>query len=419
MKTSLSKLIYTILLYLVIPVELIRLYFRGRIAPDYRLRWLERFAINLLPVKPGGIWVHTASVGELFAALPVIRALFIAYPEQVITVTTMTPTGSKLVQEQLGDKVFHAYVPFDLPDAVWRFLNHVQPTKLLIMETELWPNIITAAHEKGVNIILMNARLSERSAKGYQKVKSLTQSILKRISVIAAQHEDDANRFLALGANESSVVITGSIKFDIDIKASVVAEGVKLRKQFPSELVWIAASTHEGEDVQILKAHHLIRAHYPTAQLILVPRHPERFDDVAEVCARQNFEFTRRSLKQATDKAVYIGDTMGELILLYAASDMVFVGGSLAETGGHNLLEPAALAKPVMTGPHDFNFKQVNEQLLNSGAAVRVLNADEVAEQVIKWQQYPEDKLQVGKNAFQVVQRNLGALKRLLSLIDQ
>jgi 3-deoxy-D-manno-octulosonic-acid transferase len=419
MKTSLTKLIYTIILYLVAPVELIRLYIRGHLAPDYRLRWLERFAINLPAVKPGGIWVHTASVGELFAALPVVRQLFITYPDQVITVTTMTPTGSKLVKEQLGDKVFHVYVPFDLPDAVSRFLNHVKPTKLLIMETELWPNIITAAHNRGVRIILMNARLSERSAKGYQYVKSLTQSILKHISVIAAQHEHDANRFLALGANESSVLITGSIKFDISIKSSVITEGSKLRKQFPSELVWIAASTHQGEDVQILEAHHLIRKKYPTAQLIIVPRHPERFDDVADVCADQNFDFSRRSLNDDTKKAVYLGDTMGELLMLYAAADMAFVGGSLVETGGHNLLEPAALAKPVMTGPHDFNFKQVNQQLLTANAAVRVLNATQVAEQVIQWQENPEEKRQVGEKALEVVKRNQGALKRLLSLIDQ
>jgi 3-deoxy-D-manno-octulosonic-acid transferase len=419
MKTSLTKIIYTILLYLVIPVELVRLYIRGRIAPEYRLRWLERFAINLPAVKPDGIWVHTASVGELFAALPVIRQLFITYPDQVITVTTMTPTGSKLVKEQLGDKVFHVYVPFDLPDAVSRFLNHIKPQKLLIMETELWPNIITAAHHRGVNIILMNARLSERSAKGYQRVKSLTQSILKLISIIAAQHERDAERFLALGANESSVLVTGSIKFDISIDSSLITEGAKLREQFPSELVWIAASTHRGEDIQILQAHHLIRKKYPTAQLIIVPRHPERFDDVADVCAEQNFEFSRRSLNEDTQKAVYLGDTMGELLLLYAAADMAFVGGSLVETGGHNLLEPAALAKPIMTGPHDFNFKQVNQQLLTSNAAVRVMNAEQVAQQVIQWQENPEDKRLVGEKALEVVQRNQGALKRLLSLIEQ
>ena len=419
MKTSLTKIIYTILLYLVIPVELVRLYFRGRIAPEYRLRWLERFAINLPAVKPDGIWVHTASVGELFAALPVIRQLFITHPDQVITVTTMTPTGSKLVKDQLGDKVFHVYVPFDLPDAVSRFLNHIKPQKLLIMETELWPNIITAAHHRGVSIILMNARLSERSAKGYQRVKSLTQSILKRISVIAAQHERDADRFLALGANKSSVLVTGSIKFDISIDSSLITEGAKLREQFPSELVWIAASTHRGEDIQILQAHHLIRKKYPTAQLIIVPRHPERFDDVADVCAEQNFEFSRRSLNEDTQKAVYLGDTMGELLLLYAAADMAFVGGSLVETGGHNLLEPAALAKPIMTGPHDFNFKQVNQQLLTSNAAVRVMNAEQVAQQVIQWQEHPEDKRLVGEKALEVVQRNQGALKRLLSLIEQ
>ncbi|PCJ50258.1 MAG: 3-deoxy-D-manno-octulosonic acid transferase [Gammaproteobacteria bacterium] len=419
MKASLTKLIYSILLYLIVPIELIRLYFRGRVAPGYRVRWLERFAINLKPVTAGGIWIHTASVGELFAALPVIRELFERYPNQTITVTTMTPTGSKLVKEQLGDKVYHVYVPFDLPDAVARFLNHVKPTKLLIMETELWPNIITAAHDRKIKIILMNARLSERSAKGYQLVKSLTQSILRKFTIIAAQHEFDAKRFLALGATESSIIITGSIKFDIKIKAGVIEQGKKLRRGFPSKLVWIAASTHEGEDAQILEAHRLIRVKFPTAQLIIVPRHPERFDEVAEVCHQHNFEFTRRSLNQTTDKAVYLGDTMGELLLLYAGADMAFVGGSLVETGGHNLLEPAVLAKPVMTGPHDFNFKHVNMQLFESKAAARVNNAQAVANQIIEWQENPTARKQMGEQALEVVNNNQGALKRLLSLIDQ
>ena len=348
MKSTFTKILYTIILYLYIPLEIIRLYWRGRAFPGYRLRWLERFAINLPSVKQHGIWVHTASVGELFAALPVIRYLLKAHPDQAITVTTMTPTGSVQVKTELGDQVYHLYVPFDLPDAVSRFIEHLRPVKLLIMETELWPNIISAAHNNGVEIVLMNARLSERSASGYQYVRSLTATILRKINLIAAQHRDDAERFIDLGANPSSIKIIGNIKYDLNIQQSIITEGAQLREQFISELVWIAGSTHRGEDEQIIEAHRLIREKYPSAQLILVPRHPERFDEVADLCASKGFSYTRRSLGGKTDQPIYLGDTMGELIFLFGVADMAFVGGSLVETGGHNLLEPAALSKPVI-----------------------------------------------------------------------
>ncbi|RLA04148.1 MAG: 3-deoxy-D-manno-octulosonic acid transferase, partial [Gammaproteobacteria bacterium] len=328
MKSAVTRILYTLALYLVIPLELIRLYWRGRVSPDYRLRWSERFAINLPEVQKGGIWIHTASVGEFFAALPVIHALLEKHPENTLTVTTMTPTGSEQVRAELGDRVYHIYVPFDLPDAVARFLNHVQPQKLLIMETELWPNLISSANNRGAEIILMNARLSDRSAKGYQYVSSQTRSILRNVSIIAAQHQDDADRFIALGANPSSIRVTGNIKYDLNIQQGMVETGKKLREKFNSELVWIAASTHRGEDEQVIEAHRLVREQYPTAQLILVPRHPERFNEVAAICKNLKVSFSRRSLEQAPDQAVYIGDTMGELLLLFAVADIAFVGGS-------------------------------------------------------------------------------------------
>ncbi len=418
MKSVLTRIIYTLTLYLFIPLELMRLFWRGHVAPDYRRRWLERFAIALPPVKKGGIWVHTVSVGETLAALPVIRHLIDSHPEQTITVTTMTPTGSERVRAELGNKVYHVYAPYDLPDAVGRFLRHVQPTKLLIMETELWPNIIGGAKSHGLDIVLMNARLSARSAKGYLRFKNLIKTVLNKLSVIAAQHKDDAERFIALGAKESQVKVTGNIKYDLTIESTLLQKGDSLRAEFPAKLVWIAASTHRGEDQPILEAHQLIREQYPDAQLIIVPRHPERFDEVAELCASQGFSYSRRSLDQATDQPVYLGDTMGELVFLFAVADVAFVGGSLVETGGHNLLEPAALSKPVLTGPHDFNFRDVNRQMLASKAAVCVENPTQLAEQVIQWHSNPEAMKIAGENGLSVVKSNQGALKKLLTLIN-
>jgi len=418
MKSVLIRVVYTAILYLFIPLELFRLYWRGRIAPAYRLRWSERFALSLPVVKKGGIWVHTVSVGETLGALPVIRHLLEAYPDQTVIVTTMTPTGSERVKAELGDKVYHIYAPYDLPDAINRFLNHLQPTKLLIMETELWPNIIAGAKSRGLDIILMNARLSERSAKGYLRVSSLTQSILKNITMIAAQHREDADRFIALGADESQILVTGNIKYDLTIAEDLLLQGTKLRTGFTSDLVWIAASTHRGEDEQVLDAHRIIRQQQPDAQLILVPRHPERFDEVAELCATQNIKFTRRSLGQDTEQPVYLGDTMGELLLLFAVADIAFVGGSLVATGGHNLLEPAALEKPVLTGPHDFNFKDINRQMLASKAAICINNAEQLAKQVIRWHENPNAMKAAGKQGLSVVKNNQGALKKLLEIID-
>jgi len=419
MKSTLTRILYTTLLYLLIPLELIRLYWRGRVAPDYRLRWAERFAVALPDVNKGGIWVHTASVGEFFATLPVIRHLLEKHPESTITVTTMTPTGSEQVRSELGDRVYHLYVPFDLPDAVARFLNHVRPRKILIMETELWPNIITAANSRDIDIILMNARLSERSANGYRYVRSLTETILRKITMITPQHQDDAKRFIDLGANETSIRFIGNIKYDLSIQPDLIPQGKSIREKFISELVWIGGSTHRGEDEQILEAHRIISDKYPDAQLILVPRHPERFDEVANVCAKKGFSYTRRSQGEAMDQSVYLGDTMGELLLLFAVADMAFVGGSLVETGGHNLLEPAALAKPVLTGPHDFNFRDINRQMLASKAAVRIENAEQLAAQVMYWHENPEQLQRVGRRALAVVQNNQGALKKLLSLIEE
>ncbi len=418
MKATIIRILYTTVLYLLIPLELVRLYRRSRVAPDYGHRWNERWAISLPAIKQGGIWIHTASVGETIAALPVIRHLLKMHPDIPVTVTTMTPTGSDQVKKELGEKVFHIYAPYDLPDAIARFLNHVKPEKLLIMETELWPNIIAAVRKRKINIVLMNARLSKQSANGYKHIRSLAESMVGNIDIIAAQHPDDAKRFIELGAKESRVVVTGNIKYDLRINEELVNQGIEFRSKFPSELVWIAASTHRGEDEQILTAHRFIRNLYPDAQLILVPRHPERFDEVASLCKKQGFKTTRRSLSEETEQAVYLGDTMGELLLLFATADIAFVGGSLIESGGHNLLEPAALSKPVLTGPHDFNFRDINKQMLSAKAAVCVENAEELAQQVILWIQEPEVMQLAGEQGLSVVKKNQGALGRLLELIE-
>ncbi|MGD9108188.1 MAG: lipid IV(A) 3-deoxy-D-manno-octulosonic acid transferase [Gammaproteobacteria bacterium] len=417
------RYIYNILLYLAVPFILIRLLWRSIKSSGYRKRWNERFGFFTIPKKfQHGIVIHAASVGETIAAIPLIRQLQKDYPNCPITVTTMTVTGSQQVKKSLKDSVFHVYVPYDLPDAVKRFFNKTKPKMLIIMETELWPNFLHYARARQIPILLANARLSKKSAKGYAKIKNFTTNMLKNINNIAAQAPLDANRFIQLGAPQEHVITTGSIKFDIDLAPSIKEAGEILRQQLGANRpVWITASTHEGEEEIILNAFKKIKHQLPDCLLIIVPRHPERFAQVHTLCKKQNYNTVLRSSNEpcTTKTDIFLGDTMGELMQFYAASDIAFVGGSLAPIGGHNFLEPAILGLPIISGPHVFNFAEIARMLQEKHALVLIENSTELAAQVIKFFNDPKLRQQFGENAKVVVDANRGAVIKHMQLIQK
>ncbi|MHC8289308.1 lipid IV(A) 3-deoxy-D-manno-octulosonic acid transferase [Pseudomonas sp. XS1P51] len=424
-----NRALYTALFYLGLPLVAIRLWLRSRKAPAYAKRIGERFSLGLPAMKPGGLWVHAVSVGESIAAAPMIRALLQRYPTLPITVTCMTPTGSERIQALFANepRIQHCYLPYDLPCAAKRLLDRVQPKLAVIMETELWPNHIHQCAKRGIPVALANARLSERSARGYGRFRKLTQPMLAEMSLFAVQTEAEAQRFRDLGARAETVEVTGSIKFDLTIDPQLLQRAAELRAQWQAQErpVWIAASTHEGEDEVVLAAHRQLLASHPDALLILVPRHPERFNAVFELCRQQGFATVRRSTGEpvTADTSVLLGDTMGELLFLYALADSAFVGGSLVPNGGHNLLEPAALAKPVLSGPHLFNFLEIAAQLRSAGALQEVEDAEGLALAVQRLFELPRDAQRMAEAGLKVMRTNQGALQRLLDglgrLIDR
>lgn len=414
-----NRTLYTLLFHLGLPLVALRLFLRARKAPAYGQRVAERFAIKLPPMRQGGIWVHAVSVGESIAAAPMVRALLKAYPELPITVTCMTPTGSERIRALFADepRIQHCYLPYDLPWAAARFLDHVRPRLGVIMETELWPNHIHQCAKRGIPVALANARLSARSARGYGRFAKLTRPMLAEMSLIAAQTETEAERFRSLGARPECVQVTGSIKFDLKLDEQLLPRARQLREQWQASQrpVWIAASTHEGEDAQVLEAHRRLLQVHADALLILVPRHPERFNAVHALCAEQFATVRRSSAELVTDATqVLLGDTMGELLFLYALADIAFVGGSLMPTGGHNPLEPAALALPVISGPHVFNFLDISAMLKDAGALQSVDDSQALAAAVQRLVELPQDAKRMGEAGRAVMQANQGALQHLL-----
>jgi len=414
--------VYNLVLYLLVPWVLARLAWRGRKVPGYRHRWGERFGFYPLPPMDACLWVHAVSVGEVQAAVPLVRALLERYPRLPLLLTTMTPTGSQRVRDLFGDRVLHVYVPYDLPGAVARFLDRMHPHLAVIMETELWPNLFRGCANRGVPVVVANARLSARSTAGYQKLHGLTAETLADVSVLAAQGEVDAERFRNLGMPPGGIQVTGSIKFELKLPASLREQAEVLRGQLGrSRPVWIAASTHEGEDEQVLEALALLRRSIPDCLLVLVPRHPERFDRVVALCKRRGLKIARRSQDEFCDSdcEVYVGDTLGDLPLLYAASDVAFVGGSLVDIGGHNMLEPAALGVPIITGPRVHNFEEITRMLIEVEAARMVRDAQQLAGCVESLMRDANGRHRMGENGRGLVEANRGALEKLLAIVAQ
>jgi 3-deoxy-D-manno-octulosonic-acid transferase len=416
-----TRALYSALLYPLLPLLLLRLLWRSRRAPAYRQRWRERLGFYADSVAPADLWIHAVSVGEVQAAQPLIRHLLQREHQPRVLVTTTTPTGARRLRELFGERVVHLYSPVDLTPVVRRFLRRVRPRLALIMETEIWPNLLAECTGQGIPVFLINARLSSRSAAGYRRVQPLTRQSLRRLARIAAQTPADAQRFIALGATESQVTVTGSLKFDQHLPASLMDQAEVLRRIWGcNRPVWIAASTHEGEEEPLLRVQAQLRARLPEVLLVLVPRHPDRFERVAGLARKRGLQLARRSLNQPCDARteVYLGDTMGELVSFIAAADVAFIGGSLAPVGGHNLLEAAAVGVPVLVGPHVFNFLDITRLLIDRQAAVQVRSTDALRECLALWLTDAAERARIGENGRKTVQANRGALERLLGLLN-
>lgn len=415
------RYLYTLIFYLILPFILLRLLWRAKKNPAYAQRLSERFGFLPSAVTQGGIWIHAVSVGESLAAVPLIKKLRSKYPELAIIVTTTTPTGGDRIQAALKGEVTHFYIPYDLPDALHRFLNAVQPQLAIIMETELWPNLFHLCNQRNIPLFIANARLSAKSANGYKRIAPITRELLQNITVLAVQTQIEADRFISLGLDPSRIQITGSIKFDLEIPADLITRAAHLREQWGKDrLIWIAASTHEGEEEQILQAYSHISKRIPHVLLVLVPRHPERFARVTALCERSGYSVVLRSQDKECSPStqIFIGDSMGELLLFYAASDVAFVGGSLVATGGHNPLEPAALNLPIVMGPHVFNFATICNQLQEMQALCIVQNAKQLEEEVLSLLQDENQRQQKGQRGREFVAQNRGALEKHLVLIE-
>ncbi len=414
--------LYSALHYLALPYIFLRLVWRGHRDPGYWERWGERFGhIPPLSGDRTTLWIHAVSVGEVQAAVPLVRALLSDGRELRIVVTTTTPTGRERVRQVLGNSVVHRYAPYDLPGAVRRFLRRVRPRLVIIMETELWPNFLHQCARRGVPVLLANARLSEQSAASYRRVPTTTKRMLESVSCIAAQTRQDAERLISLGARPDRVRVTGNTKFDVRLPASLKEEAQVLRRFFGVDRgVWIAASTHDGEEQQVLHAFKAVLEALPDSLLVLVPRHPERSPAVAALARRSGHVTVMRSEAppSCASASVFIGDTMGELPLFYAASDVAFVGGSLVPEGGHNMLEPAALGIPVVFGPYVHDVAEISERLSEAAAGTRVDDQDALGAAVLRYMRDANLRHLAGQRGREFVKQNRGALELVMELVE-
>lgn len=414
------RILYNLLIYLLqIPVAGYWL-FRGLVNRSYRDRVGQRFGLGY-PQLGRCIWIHAVSVGEVQAAVPLVRAISKRFPHHNMLITTVTPTGAARVDALFGNTVSHSYIPFEMPLAVDRFFACVNPELALIMETEIWPNLYRGCGVRDIPLILVSARISPKSVDSYRRFLPLFRDTLSHGIIIAAQSDADADRFRSLGASPVRTWVTGNIKFDIELPPDLAERGRELRQQILGDRpVWIAASTHDEEEQQVLAAHRKLQQKFPDLLLVLVPRHPERFSMVRDLVEKQQFNCVARTEYRACDASteVFLGDTMGEVPLFYAASDVAFVGGSLTPIGGHNMLEPAALGLPVVSGPHVYNAQEIADMFVELGACRMVAGAEGLATAVGELIADRDHAAELGNKGFEIVQRNRGALRRLLGLLE-
>ncbi|MSQ99753.1 MAG: 3-deoxy-D-manno-octulosonic acid transferase [Xanthomonadales bacterium] len=414
--------VYKLASYFFAPLLLLHLGWRSLREPEYRRRWRERFALSLRAMTPGGIVVHAASVGEVNAATPLVLALLSRYPGLPLSLTCFTPTGSARIRALFGAPVQHVYIPLDLPGCVQRFFRHTRPRLLIVMETEIWPNLYHAAAQHNIPILLANARISEKSFPRFQRVRRLVGDALLQVSCIAAQSENDATRFAALGAEPARITVSGNLKFELKLPPALHMQGQALRRARAEQRpVFLAASTREGEESPVLEAFQGVLKHFPAALLILVPRHPERFPQAVQLARASGLSVHLWSAGLPCPASVQclVVDAMGELLQFYAACDVAFVGGSLVAVGGHNMLEPAALSVPVLLGPHTFNFAEISRELLAAGGAKQVLNAAQLEHWVCELLGDAALRQRMGSAGLALVAQGQGALARTLEIADR
>ncbi len=412
---SVARFAYSALVHALLPLGLARLAWRARREPGYRAHLAERFG------RYGGsrdsrpiVWLHAVSVGETHAAEPLVRALLERYPQHRILLTHTTPTGRRAGAALFGERVLQAYLPYDYPAAVARFLDRFAPVLGVLLETEIWPNLVHACKARAVPLHLVNARLSERSFRGYASVRALSREVFGALTAIAAQSEDDAQRLRALGARD--VHVTGNLKFDVAAAPALVDLGRRWRADLGERRVLLAASTRDGEEALLLDAlPHLP----PEALLVIVPRHPRRFDEVAALLEARALAYRRRSagIAVAADVRVLLGDSMGEMPAYYAACDAAFIGGSLLPFGGQNLIEACAAGKPVLVGPHTYNFTQAARGAIEAGAALRVESAEELMRTAARLLQDRSALERMGERGIEFARAHQGATERVMAII--
>ena len=425
-----ARIFYSFALIIISPLIVFYLYIlRGKKNQGYRAHFKERFGFvskSLFTVKTKPLVFHCASVGEVLAATPLIKALQKVHPNLNILITCNTPTGREQILSQFKNTVACSYLPIDFPFATARFLKRIKPQALCILETELWPNLMAISHKKNIPVLVINARLSEKSQQGYQKVAKLTHIIMRSITVLASHNKTDAKRFIELGLEASKSHVTGSIKFDITPSEEQLAKVLNLKQLYNSNednnderFVWVAGSTHPVEHELVLLAHQELLKKQPNALLIIAPRHPEQFDKVAELLTQSPLSFSRRSQNNYNNEQILLADTLGELQCLYGAANVSFIGGSLIRRGGHNPLESAAFSVGVITGPHTYNFDHVYPELTKLKGAVVVDSNDELAKQLITFSQNTKACQTLGIKAAQCVTKNQGAIQKTLNIINQ
>lgn len=413
--------VYSLVMYALTPLTLIHLVSRGFNQREYFQRWSERFAMYRAPAKVPCIWLHAVSVGEVNAITPLLKRLRDDYPDTPLLITTTTPTGSARVKSLFGDQVQHVYLPYDTPGAVNYFLNYFQPKIAVIMETEIWPNLFAEIGERHIPLLIVNARLSERSMRGYRLIAWLMDIAMQSVTQIAAQSSTDLQRYQKLGITAGQGQVTGNLKFDVELPTQLSEQAKHWRAAWGERPVWIAASTHPEEEAIVVLAHRKIREQYPNALLLWAPRHPERFESVMELVLEARWRVGNRIADKQpnADSDVFIINTLGELLAFYACADVAFVGGSFQAIGGHNLLEPASLAVPSVVGPHTFNFVDITQLLLEVGAVQQLEKPEELSDAILRCLEDKKLARQCGEAGRKRIERERGALERTLKLIEQ
>ncbi len=416
------RILYTTLFYLLLPFILFRLYWRGFKAPEYRKRWKERLAFYPPKHPVDVIWIHAVSVGEAEAVFPLLKQLQADFPSDKFLITCTTPTGSVRIQAVLGDDVSHVYLPYDLPIVVKRFLAVFKPKIAVIMEKEIWPNLYAQCAKNNIPLMIINARLSANSAKGYKKIPALIKPALANVSWIATQTEEDKARFIEIGAKAECIESSGNLKFDLTIDSSFVQQAQEIKEHgFANRFVWLIASTHENEEEIFLEIYPQLKRQIPELLLLIVPRHPERFNAVKQLVEKMQLTVCMRSTGQQciAETDVYIADTMGELKLLYGVADVCFVGGSMVPVGGHNILEPAAMGVPILFGPYMVNFKEISNNVLALDAAIQCTSKDQIITTFVQLYNDPDYRKNVAFKAKYFVIQNQGATKKTAKIIQR